>query len=329
MPEQLRLQEIRPEGPRDVGALAGGEIVLGREPDLPNGIALGNSAISRNHGKFFSASGAWFYKDLGSTNGSWLNGEPIKSTDIRIVRGGDVVQLADTAVKISGDSVNLSPSVYLFENDRFIKMYPVPEAGRVIEIGGAASTHSIDGEIDENPSLIIERRGATVVLIIHSQTLTCNVSGRVVRGTVPLVDRDRVVAGPYTLVVSLPRSQAVHEESPQSPNAGAKVWLRGWEGEGAKRDASSGIEPKPHSGTKFGGRPLEEEEPEALSTIALDTADVEKRLARFDAHPSRRQAHEEGGNYGTPMGLEDKLVIVVGALLVVALLVVLVWWYLT
>ena len=73
---------------------------LGREPDAP-GIALNSKAVSRNHGFFVRCRNNWFYKDLGSTNGSFVNGNQVKSGQWSLVRNGSVVQVADVALRLS------------------------------------------------------------------------------------------------------------------------------------------------------------------------------------------------------------------------------------
>ena len=96
---QLVLEEIQSSGKRDVGCLESGDVVVGREPG--EGIAIDNKAISRSHGVFTRFKNHWLYKDLGSTNGSWLNGLKLKAAYWRVVRPGDVIADLFDAVRIA------------------------------------------------------------------------------------------------------------------------------------------------------------------------------------------------------------------------------------
>jgi hypothetical protein len=48
--------------------------------------------ISREHAEIFERNGAWLVRDLGSTNGTHVNGEPIKET---LLADGDILTLAE------------------------------------------------------------------------------------------------------------------------------------------------------------------------------------------------------------------------------------------
>ncbi len=72
-------------------------MVIGRQ--VPGGahvhVALDSCLVSRNHGELAHVRGSWFYRDLGSTNGSWLSGEFLREEDqVRKLKDGDVVRIA-------------------------------------------------------------------------------------------------------------------------------------------------------------------------------------------------------------------------------------------
>ncbi len=74
--------------------LQGEETVLGRDPGC--GLTVNDSGVSRNHAKLvLSRSGAWLY-DLGSRNGTFLNGQRV-STPCEL-KEGDRIQLGLTTV---------------------------------------------------------------------------------------------------------------------------------------------------------------------------------------------------------------------------------------
>ena len=72
------------------------ETVLGR--DLANDIAISDPEVSRRHSRFMIREGSVFVEDLGSTNGTFLNGERISSP--LQLRSGDVLTLGESIVLI-------------------------------------------------------------------------------------------------------------------------------------------------------------------------------------------------------------------------------------
>ncbi len=73
--------------------LAGGRIVIGRE----NGdLRLDDARISRVHAEVMREGDAFFISDLGSTNGTFLNGERVERAALK---GGDVICVGETLLR--------------------------------------------------------------------------------------------------------------------------------------------------------------------------------------------------------------------------------------
>ena len=79
---------------RHLGPQAGG-LRIGRAPD--NDLVLRDGRVSRHHGQLTARGGTWVYRDLGSTNGSFLNG--VRVTEIAL-GPGDVLRLGDSVLTV-------------------------------------------------------------------------------------------------------------------------------------------------------------------------------------------------------------------------------------
>jgi FHA domain len=71
------------------------ELLLGRSRDCD--VVLASGAVSRRHARLSFRDGHWVVCDLGSTNGTTVNGTPVGRCRLR---PGDRVTFADTPVKI-------------------------------------------------------------------------------------------------------------------------------------------------------------------------------------------------------------------------------------
>lgn len=87
-----------PGNPDRVVPVLGGVLRIGRAPD--NDLVLGDGRVSRHHGRIAGRQGTLVYTDLGSTNGSRVNGEPV----IEVVLGpGDRILVGDTTLEVRLD----------------------------------------------------------------------------------------------------------------------------------------------------------------------------------------------------------------------------------
>ncbi len=78
-------------------AMVGEEIVLGRSPDCD--ISIGRKSISRRHLKVFIKDTKFFAEDLGSQNGTRVNGEKIRG--VTEVAPDDEIRVSEYLIKVS------------------------------------------------------------------------------------------------------------------------------------------------------------------------------------------------------------------------------------
>ena len=88
-----RLREIRPNGTQDEIELSGGPLTIGRAPD--NGLVIHDSRVSRHHARMQARRGTLVFTDLGSTNGSRVNGARVAEV---VLGEGDRIELGDTVL---------------------------------------------------------------------------------------------------------------------------------------------------------------------------------------------------------------------------------------
>jgi FHA domain-containing protein len=80
-------------------------VILGREKDVD--IQVGDVAASRAHAKVFSQDGDWFVIDLGSRNGTRVNGERISRHQLG---HGDVISIGKTSIRFDAPGAARAPA---------------------------------------------------------------------------------------------------------------------------------------------------------------------------------------------------------------------------
>jgi len=70
------------------------DFIAGRQGAL----AVADDFASNQHARFQIAHGLWYVKDLGSTNGTWLNGRRIHSA--QALKKGDKIKIGHTVVTV-------------------------------------------------------------------------------------------------------------------------------------------------------------------------------------------------------------------------------------
>jgi hypothetical protein len=99
-PEAVLLVEAPGRQPWRV-RLGGGSLRIGRDPT--NDLVLPDGRVSRHHGQVRVRQGSLVYTDLGSTNGSFVNGRPVSE----IVLGpGDVIRLGGSTVVVEAPATD-------------------------------------------------------------------------------------------------------------------------------------------------------------------------------------------------------------------------------
>jgi DNA segregation ATPase FtsK/SpoIIIE, S-DNA-T family len=89
------LQVTDPDGQSRRIVVEGGNLTIGRATD--NDLVTRDSRVSRHHGRITGRRGTLVYVDLGSTNGSRVNGVPV--TEV-VLGAGDRLGMGDIALVV-------------------------------------------------------------------------------------------------------------------------------------------------------------------------------------------------------------------------------------
>lgn len=92
---RVRLRVTDPDGRVREVVVDGAELTIGRATD--NDLVAQDGRVSRHHGRIVGRRGTLIYVDLGSTNGSWVNGEPVAEVVLGV---GDRLEVGDTALVV-------------------------------------------------------------------------------------------------------------------------------------------------------------------------------------------------------------------------------------
>lgn len=351
MKRQLRVEIIQSGVQQEIGIVQGVQMLIGREPD-EGGITVPNQAVSRNHGIFVRLRNHWFYKDLGSTNGSWINGVQAKEGVWKLVRAGDVLQLADAALSLSedadaaasGNQVTGFPalggvSLIIFSKGEFLDEYPVPEYGRALVLGGSQGDLQVEGNLDEHPSLVIERRSMNVCAFPVARTLKVMLNEDLLSGSINLNDRDELRVAHYYIIFNNPIASlrnaptvetSKHLQASADANDTQNVTWRDW-GENQGPDLGRvEIDNEPPTRSNPVGRGIfgraHSDDLGIDETIAIDSNDADSHIARQDMHPSMRFVVDEPDSGANLASLDEKIIFGIGIILLLGLMALMLYW---
>ena len=80
--------------PGTVFPLEGDQLIIGR--DAVNAVAINDAEVSRKHARLTFQGGKYVLEDLGSTNGTFVNGQRLVSSTV--LKPGDVISLGEQIV---------------------------------------------------------------------------------------------------------------------------------------------------------------------------------------------------------------------------------------
>lgn len=104
MPGQFQLTMRSGPNPGTVYALDSEQVTIGR--DSSNEIPVNDAEVSRRHARLTFQGGKYVLEDMGSTNGTFVNGQRL--TGPRVLKTGEVISLGEQIVFVY-EAVNSDP----------------------------------------------------------------------------------------------------------------------------------------------------------------------------------------------------------------------------
>ena len=101
--------------------LEGDQLVIGR--DSSNGVSFNDAEISRKHSRLSFQGGKYVLEDLGSTNGTFVNGQRLAGPVV--LKPGDVVSLGEQIV-LMYDAINIDPGATVAVSRKSANAAPPP-----------------------------------------------------------------------------------------------------------------------------------------------------------------------------------------------------------
>lgn len=97
--------------------LEGDQLIIGR--DSPNSVAINDAEISRKHSRLTFQGGKYVLEDLGSTNGTFVNGQRLAGPVV--LKPGDVISLGEQIV-LMYDAINQDPGATVAVSRKAVRM---------------------------------------------------------------------------------------------------------------------------------------------------------------------------------------------------------------
>lgn len=209
MTTKLCLADLSTGVEGSVNIFEGSVIPVGREPGA--GVCVIDEGISRQHGRFFRGGSHWFYHDVGSLNGSFLNGLELDPGTRYLVRDGDILQLADICLRVrEADASGLIEQrakrtrsrgvVLVLDDDELVGEFEAVNDGTVCVIGGLESKFLVDGDTSKFPALVIELVGKQPVAYGVNEAIQPKKFGMPIVGRIKVEHRTVLTVDKYTVI---------------------------------------------------------------------------------------------------------------------------------
>ena len=176
--------------------------ILGRGDQAD--VVIAEDGISRAHAQFMNYGSNCYIKDLGSTNGSFINDFSLVPGEVYFLRTRDVVKFASHSFYLDGPQISLGdPSLSAFGEEVYQGEFFIG-ASTSFSFGGATATIPSKSIGTDDLIFIVRREGTELIISQKSREFPSYLNGNKVEGRQILKDRDRITIGTLLLLVSIP-----------------------------------------------------------------------------------------------------------------------------
>jgi len=157
-----RFQFVMRSGPTPGAtySLEGDQIVIGR--DSSNGVVINDAEISRRHSRLTFQGGKYVLEDLGSTNGTFVNGQRLAGPVV--LKSGDVVSLGEQIVMMF-EALSADAGATVISSRKSTSAPVVPPSAQVMPPPPSYSTPLVPAQ-KNNSTLIFIIVGALVLICV-------------------------------------------------------------------------------------------------------------------------------------------------------------------
>lgn len=186
------------------------DISVGRSED--NSIPVKSNPVSRRHGVVFTDGIEWFYKDIGSSNGSKINSRAIKSNIPMVLRHGDLLEIAEypllVNINLTEQEKNPPNSIYSFIDGNIDNLHVFLIGSEEFTFSGDLSQPDIE-ELGGRPlvfniveSLSVDGENELIISVPETYWGRVLLNDNAVLESLALKDRDIIEFGDFSFLIS-------------------------------------------------------------------------------------------------------------------------------
>jgi pSer/pThr/pTyr-binding forkhead associated (FHA) protein len=163
MPEYQIVMRAGPT-PGKVFPVSGESFTIGREPG--NGIAINDAEVSRKHARMAQQGTTYTIEDLGSTNGTFVNG--VRLTAPHALRPGEVIAFGEQISVVFEAVVNTDPNATMLSSAKPV-VAAAPVSSPPISKPVSQPIPSYAGQVPAGPEPVTpapKKRSSSMVIIV-------------------------------------------------------------------------------------------------------------------------------------------------------------------
>ncbi len=149
--------------PGTVYPLEGDQIMVGR--DASNNVPINDAEMSRRHARLTFQGGKYVIEDVGSTNGTFVNGQRLAGP--YVLKAGDVVSFGEQIV-LMYDAVNADPGATMASARK-----PARAAAPPAPVASPPPAQSYSGQVAAGPAQPAAKSPLPIVVIVGALLFVC------------------------------------------------------------------------------------------------------------------------------------------------------------